>query len=243
MPTRAPRIGRSHWHLRGIDWLRRLPRSHAEAIRRASKTRECRAAEQLFGPIAVRPHVYLLEQGLVRIYRVSVDGREYTVGYVRPGELFGEVSVLSGQPSESFAQTVTPSRVLQIPRETFLRVLRSDNSVLYEVTKKTARRLVRCQSRAEDLVFCDTRTRLARLLLRLGEDFGQLSDGGLVVGFALSEQEMGTLIGATRQTVSDALGGLIRDGLVVRHNRRLRLADTQALRKFAGISRRSRAPA
>jgi CRP-like cAMP-binding protein len=243
MPTRSSRIGRTYWHLREIDWLRRLPRANAEAIRRASKSREYGAAEQLFGPVAARPHVYLLEQGLVRIYRVSVDGREYTVGYVRPGELFGEVSILTGQASESFAETVTPSRALQIPRETFLRVLRQNNPVLYEVTKKIARRLVRCQSRAGDLVFCDARTRLARLLLRLGEDFGQRSDGGLVLGLALSEQEMGTLIGATRQTVSDALGGLIRAGLVARHNRRLRLANAQALRKLATITPRSRAPA
>jgi CRP-like cAMP-binding protein len=208
-----------------------------------SPSSEYGTREQLFGPVVVRSHVYLLEHGLVRIYRVSVDGREYTVGYVRPGEVFGEVSVLTGQPSESFAQTVTSSRVLQIPRETFLRVLRSSTPVLYELTKKTARRLIRCQGRAEDLVFCDVRTRLARLLLRLGEDFGQRSNGGVVLRLALTAQELGMLIGATRQTASEVLGGLIRARLVARHNRRLRLADTEALRKFAGITPRSRAPA
>jgi CRP-like cAMP-binding protein len=205
------------------------------AIRRAAKTLEYQNGEHVFGPTAARPHVYLLVEGLVRIHRVSTRGEEFTVGYVRPGELFGEVSVIANQPSESFAQAVRPSKALRIPRETFLKVILSSNPVLYAVMKKIGQRLVRCQTRVEDLVFHDAPTRLARLLVRLGDEFGEWMDGGLALRLPLTQQEMAMLIGTTRQTVSAALGQLVRAGVVARDQRQLRVKDPRALRKFARL--------
>jgi len=96
-------------------------------------------------------------------------------------------------------------------------------------------RLIRCQSRAEDLVFCDARTRLARVLLRLVDDFGRRTDHELTVGLPLTEQEIATLIGTTRQTVSVALGEMVRAGVVVRRAKELVVADPRALRELAGV--------
>ena len=106
---------------------------------------------------------------------------------------------------------------------------------LYEVTKRIGLRLIRCQSRAEDLVFWDARTRLARALLRLADEFGRRTDHALEVGLPLTEQEIASLIRTTRQTVSVALGEMIRAGLVVCRARELVVADPRALRKLAGV--------
>jgi CRP-like cAMP-binding protein len=204
------------------------------AVRLASKRREYQPGEAVFRPTRTPRYVYLLEEGLVRIFRVSPGGSELTIGYVRPGEIFGEVSIITGGPRESFAHAARPSRVLEIPRDLFLKTVRSTRP-LYEVTKRIGQRLVRCQSRAEDLVFCDARTRLARLLLRLADDFGTRKDSEVAVGLPLTEQEIATLIGTSRQTVSGALGEMIRAGLVVRRARELVVTDPRTLRQVAGV--------
>jgi CRP-like cAMP-binding protein len=203
-----------HWHTPKVDWLASLPPSAAETIRRASSRHTYGAREAVFGPTPNPEYVCLLEQGLVRISRVSPTGDEFTVGYVRPGEVFGEVSVMAGQPRESFAQAWMPSNILRIPKEVFIRAVRGSNPVLYELAKRVGERLLKLQSRAEDLVFHDTRTRLARLLLRLAHEFGHSADGGLVIGLPLTQDELGKLIGATRQTVS--IGRVPRDAPVTR---------------------------
>lgn len=156
------------------------------------------------------------------------------MGYVRAGEIFGEVSVLTEAPRESFAHVARRSRILEIPKGVFLKAMRSTRP-LYEVTKRMGLRLIRCQSRAEDLVFCDARTRLARVLLRLVEDFGSRTDHELAVGLLLTEQEIATLIGTTRQTVSVALGEMVRAGVVARHARELAVTDPRALRELARV--------
>jgi CRP-like cAMP-binding protein len=163
-------------------------------------------------------------------------GGELTVGYVRPGEVFGEVSVITAQPRRSFAEASRRSRILAIPRDVFLRAL-SSSKPLFEVTKQMGERLIRWQSRAEDLVFCDARTRLARLLLRLADEFGDLESGGVTVGLGITQEEMATLIGATRQTVSVAVREMIRAKLITRRGRSLVIVDRDALRQSAGLAR------
>jgi CRP-like cAMP-binding protein len=178
----------------------------------------------------------MVEEGLVRIFRVSPTGDEFTVGYVRPGEVFGEVSVMAQRPRESFAQASVPSRILRIPKEAFIRAVRASNPVLYEVAKRIGERLLTLQSRAEDLVFHDARTRLARLLLRLADEFGHSVDGGLAVGLSLTQEDMAKLIGATRQTVSALLRELATDGLLERRGRQFFVTRPQSLRQLAQLT-------
>jgi CRP-like cAMP-binding protein len=234
--TRADdgRDRQDHWHLRRLNWLSTLTRAQAATVRRASRRREYDPRESIFRPTREPRHVCLLEDGLVRIFRLSPAGEEFTLGYVRPGEIFGEVSVLTGQARASFAQAARRSRVLEIPKSVFVRAVRG-NPPLYEVARRIGRRLIRCQSHAEDLVFYDARTRLARLLLRLADDFGRRTDRGLALGLQLTQHELATLIGSTRQTVSLALRGMVRTGAVTDGRRGLLIVDQRELREVAGF--------
>lgn len=219
-----------HWHLRKIDWLAALPKAQADAVRRASTTRVCNRGEFVFDPVEHPAHVYLLEEGLVRIVRLSPSGEELTLGYVRPGELFGAVSVIAGSARESFAEARTRVRVLRIPKGIFFKTVRANNSVLYEMTKLIGGRLVRCQSRIADLVFRDVRSRLANMLLSLAREYGHQTDRGLAIGLPLTQAEMATLIGTTRQSVNAVVHEMTAAGLVVRRGRELLITDLHALR-------------
>lgn len=213
------------------DWLRTLPAAAAKALRQVSTVRAYEASASVFGPSRDPQQVYVLEDGLVRIFRVTPTGAEFTLGYVRPGELFGEVSILGDNPRETFAQTKVASRILSIPRAAFVATLRAHNPVLYSVTKRIAQRVIALHSRAEDLVFLDARSRLVRLLVRLADEHGR-DDRGLAIGLPLTHGEIGTLIGTSRQTVSLLLRELSAAGLVARRGRQLvlpRPADLEAI--------------
>lgn len=224
-----------HWHLRNADWLATLPRDMAEAVRRHSTRRVHAAGDPVFGPTRQPDDVYLLEEGLVRIYRASAQGDEYTLEYVRPSELFGEVAVLAERPRESFAEARRRSVVLRIPRQVFLDALRSSAAALYQVTTKMGRALLTCRSRAEDLVFRDVRSRLAHLFLRLGDEFGTTGERGVTVELSLTHRELATLVGASRQTVSVALAELTEAGAIERRRRETVLRDRGALARLAQL--------
>jgi CRP/FNR family transcriptional regulator, cyclic AMP receptor protein len=224
-----------YWHLRNINWVTRLPQHELERMRRASRVETYRPGESIFGPSARPEYVYLVEDGLVRIYLSPPGAGEFTLAYVRPGEAFGEVAVIAEQPRRSFARARKPSRIRLIPRDEFVRALRSSSSALYELTKKMGRELITCFGRAEDLVFRSVPSRLARLLLRMAEEHGAKGQALQSVGISLTQDEIAMLIGASRQTVSAALRELVDAGLLARHGRRLSLVDVRGLRRLAEL--------
>jgi len=222
------------WHLRGLDWLRELSDADTERLLRSSSSREYARGEIVFEP-AARPHsVYLLERGLVRIYRLSAMGAEATLGYVRPGEVFGELEAFSDRPRESFAQAVRPSRVWRIPRAELRRLLDTHPRIAFSVTTQIGTRFKRIESRVEGLVFRNLRSRVAHILLELAEDFGREDNGELWIDLSLSQQDVATLVGATRQSVNACLRELRDAGLVAYRKRRFALLDPAALRRVAG---------
>ena len=220
-------------HAREEDWLRGMPAAAAKVLRTASTVRGHQSGELVFSPSREPTHVYVLEAGLVRLFRLTSTGAEFTLRYVRPGELFGEMSVVSDRPREEFAQARVASTILHIPRGAFVATLRAHNPVLHSVAKKMAGRVIDYQSRAEDLVFLDARQRLARFLLRIARQHGQRDGEGLTVGLSLTHAEIASVIGASRQTVSVHLGELSSAGLITRRGGQLDIPDPARLEAIA----------
>ena len=217
------------WHLHGLDFLSELSEGESARLLRGASSQEYPAAAVVFEP-AARPHsVYLLERGLVRIYRLSSGGDEATLGYVRPGEVFGELGAFSDRPRESFAQAVRPSLVWRVSRTALLQVLREHPRIALEVTAQIGNRFKRIESRVESLVFRNLRARIAHILLELAEDFGREDGKGIAIDLALSQQELAALVGATRQSVNLCLREMREAGLVRYRNRRFAVPDVAAL--------------
>ena len=223
------------WHLHGLDWLSALSDAETQRILGTSSSRDHASGETIFEPALHPRSVYLLERGLVRIYRLSAQGDEATLGYVRPGEVFGELSAFSDQPRESFASAVRPSRVWRIPWPELRRVLDSHPRIALSVTVQIGNRFKRIESRVEGLVFRNLRSRIAHILLELAEDFGRDEAGARLIDLPLSQQDIATLVGATRQSVNGCLRELRESALVSYRSRRFTLPDPAALRRAADV--------
>jgi CRP/FNR family cyclic AMP-dependent transcriptional regulator len=111
-------------------------------------------------------------------------------------------------------------------------VLAAHAGIVVAVTKQVGSRLKRIESRVEHLVFRSVPSRVAGILLELAEDFGRRETHGLVIEFAISQEELATLVGASRQAVNTSLRELEREGAIRRDGRSLVLLDIDALRQW-----------
>jgi CRP-like cAMP-binding protein len=225
------------WHLHNFDWLSELSPAETEELRRKSTQREYRPGEMIFAPAPHPRDVYLLERGLVRIFRASPSGAETTFGYVRPGEIFGELAAFSHKPRESFAQAVRTAFVWKLRRRLIREVLAAHPGIVLAVTTQVGSRLKRIESRVEHLVFRPVPSRVAGILLELAEDFGRQQPHGLLIDLAISQEALATLVGASRQTVNTSLRELERAGLIRRDGRRFVLLGVDALRRSRDAAR------
>lgn len=219
--------------MRNVDWLNQMDETERSELERGAVSRRYSRGEMVFAPTPQPHSVYLLETGLVRIYRLSEGGGETSFGYVAPGEVFGELPAFGDYPRESFAQAVRPSQVWKIPRENFRRVLSARSALALQVTRQIGDRLKRIETRIEDLVFRNVRTRVARMLGELSEDFGQVENGHRVIDIPITQSELATLVGATRQTVNQTLRELSDEGLIGRDNRRIVVLRPELLSRVA----------
>lgn len=217
------------WHIESFDWLHQLPAECLEKLRQGSTRREYDRGEMIFSPTPSPDSIYLLERGLVRIFRLSRSGDEATFGFVSPGNVFGELAAFGDYPRESFASAVQPSLAWRISRDVFQGVIADRPDLVVAVIQQVGNRFKRIESRVEHLVFRDVRSRVALILCELGEDLGQPDGNGPERNLSLSQAELATLVGTSRQSVNTTLHELEREGLIELGRRRIRLLRPQDL--------------
>jgi CRP-like cAMP-binding protein len=222
------------WHLGRIDWLRGLPEERLEGLQAGAISATYRPGEMVFMPDRQPEFVYVLVSGLVRIFRLSPSGDELQFGHVLPGEVFGELELFVDRPRESFAQAVERSLVWRITRDQFLLVLKSSPAVMFEVSRQMGGRFKKIEGRVEDLVFRSARSRIARILLQLAEEFALPDDRGTSIGLPLTQSELAVMIGTSRQTVNAGLSQLRQEGVLDYEGQRFTLLDSDRLRSIAG---------
>lgn len=191
---------------------------------------EVRRRRVVFLPGDPGKSIFFLTSGRVKLSRVTRDGKELTLSYLRPGEVFGEQCLVTGGPREEMAETMENAVLLELPREDFEALLTSEARVGAEMTHMLCQRRLDLERKVEDLVFKDVSAKLAELLLRLGQRYGQTEERGLLLEVKMTHQEMANLIGSTRETVSLTLSQYKRDGLILTEGRKIILLSVEGLK-------------
>lgn len=233
MSTVSPPVT-NMWFLRKVNLLEDVDRTELERAARVMMLKEIPRGETIQLSVEGSNRVYFLFKGKVGVSRIdSTTGKEMMLYLVRPGEPFGLLSG-SNRDSESIAKVLSKSLIGYVEKEDFLRLTRK-GAVHPRLEKLLETRLIKVENRLEELAFCDVPTRLARLLLRLSEDFpGSCpTNSGALISLRLTQQEIGNLIAASREITSLTLNEFLRDGWVERHSRRLCLHDRAAIKRAA----------
>lgn len=145
-------------------------------------------------------------RGRVRISAVSAEGREVMLNVINAGEVFGEIALLDGNPRSADATAIEPTDLLVVERRLFLPFLGSNVDIYPRLLAVLCARLRQTSSALEDLALFALPTRLARVLLNLARDYGRPTPRGTRIEFKLSQRDLSTLVGASRETVNKQIG-------------------------------------
>lgn len=173
--------------------------------------------------------VYFVERGRVKVYRLSVDGREITLGILGPGDIFGEEALLRVDPRETFAETLEPSTVFFVDAREFRRIASRSPQLAMRLFEIAGARLARTQRQVEDLAFRGVTSRIANLLIGMADDHGVTEGTEIVLTPRLTHQQMASLVGTTRETFTATLSKLSHSDLIRSSRRAVRILDLGAL--------------
>lgn len=226
-------MNEKYWYLKQCPVLTELTSVQIQSLESECFSREFARGETIYLPSDMGHSVMLLARGRVRIYHVTEEGKQAILGFVETGELFGELSAFSGSLRDEFAEATEKSLVVLMPRQTVQQLMRDHPSVSMKLTSLFGLRLKRIERRLKSLLFRSSRDRLIHLLLELGERYGRRTPDGLLIAQKISHQDMASIIGATRETVTITLGELQDEGILSIDRRRVTLKDFDGLAQSA----------
>ena len=172
----------------------------------------------------------VIVSGRVRIGTISEDGREVALGVLGPGDVIGEMSVLDGEEVSADVTALEDCVLLFIERARFLRLLSANSDLCLRMMAVLCRRLRRSNATLEELALLDLGARLARLLLRLAGDYGAAAaGGGTRIEVRLSQKDLGTLVGSSREKVNKQLRAWEEAGVLAKDQGHLVVLQRDAL--------------
>ncbi len=113
--------------------------------------------------------------GRVRISAVNAEGKEITLNVINPGEVFGEIALLDGQPRSADAHAIEDTVLLVVERRHFMPFLASNQTLATRLLAVLCERLRSTSMALEQIALFDLEARLARLILKLAADYGRPS--------------------------------------------------------------------
>jgi CRP/FNR family transcriptional regulator, cyclic AMP receptor protein len=210
-----------------------LDQEGAQALMESLTEQIVAKGEILFHEGEFGDHLFLILEGKVKLGHASTDGRESLMAVLGPGEMFGELSLFDPGLRAATATALTQARVLSLGNTQLMPWLAGRPEVAAALLQALARRLRRTNEAMADLVFSDVPGRVAKALMELGEKFGTLIPGGLLVTHDMTQEELAQLVGASRETVNKALADFAQRGWISLESRQVLILDVERLGKRA----------
>jgi len=198
-----------------------------EELLGGSTSRRVEKGETLFLDGEPCRGMFLVQSGVIKIYKLSESGKEQILTLARPGDAVAELPLFDGGDYPASAGAMEDSVVLFVPATLVNELLERKPQLCRSVIAALAKRLRKLVGLVEDLSLRHVRERLARLLI---EEAG----GKLVFHLAFTNEELAARLGSVRDVISRTMSALQAEGLIRLEGRRVEIISPRGLAELAG---------
>jgi len=220
----------SRWHLGEDDFFHGMEQER-QAFVALARRRELSKNDIVFFEEDQSASCFYLQTGLIKIFRITASGKEPIFFLRRSGEMLGLAEVLGSEPRKANAQALAPSVLYEIDRDAFETFLAGHFQAAKRAIEVLGRRLRYLGEQVGNLIACDVRTRLIKLLVYLAYDsLGDVADWTrpAVIAPRVTQEQMAAMVGSCQQTVSELLKSFHAAGLIHMDRRSITIPDPLA---------------
>lgn len=213
----------------GLALFNGLPREDLEELALIAADQKHPKGRTLFHEGGEAFGFYGIVSGRVKIFKLSLDGKEQILHIFGEGEFFGEVPVFAGGRFPAHAETLEPSRLLFFPKDAFKALVARKPSLAMNMLAILSRRLRTFVHLVEDLSLKEVPGRLAAYLLFLSDH----NASAPVFELDITKGQLASLLGTIPETLSRILGRLSQQEFIRVDGRRIELLNREALEGLA----------
>lgn len=219
----------SYWFIKNCNLFEQVTREDIQWLESRSKMRKLKRGEPVYLPTQLETAILLVASGRIKTCHVTPEGKQSILSFVEPGEIFGELALVGSHSRSEYAEAVEATTLVAMEVNDLHAILHKYPSVSFGITKLIGLRRQRIERRLKNLLFRSNRERIIHLLLELAESYGQQTSEGINLSIKLSHQEIASLIGSTRETVTVVLGQIQLEGKIKTARRRILIRDLDSL--------------
>jgi CRP-like cAMP-binding protein len=197
------------WYLENFNLFKTL--SAYEKVKMSTKAKHSvmKKNDYIYFPEDPSSTIFFLKKGRVKIGSYSGNGKEIIKAILKPGEIFGELSLVGQQTRKDFAIALDNNLIVcALGMKDMEEMIEANPMIGIKVTKLIGFRLQQIEQRLESLVFKDARTRIVDFIVDLGHENGIAIGKEILVKHRLTHMDIANLTATSRQTVTTTLNEL-----------------------------------
>jgi CRP/FNR family transcriptional regulator, dissimilatory nitrate respiration regulator len=206
-----------------------LPREQLGDLAAIALTRAYARGRTIFSEGEPATGFYVVSSGVVKIFKLSPEGKEQILHIFGPGEPFGEVPVFEGRRFPAHAVALEDSRFLFFPRTAFVDLIKSNPSLALNMLAMLSRRLRRFTVLVDNLSLKEVPGRLAAHLLYLSDQ----ADGADTVDLGVPKGQLAALLGTIPETFSRILTKMVKQGYIEAEGTKVKILDRERMSELA----------
>jgi CRP/FNR family transcriptional regulator, cyclic AMP receptor protein len=188
--------------LRDNCLLGKLAPQHIDRLSTCIITKSVKRGTNIFAKGEPGTSLFAIGAGTVKISAPSVEGKDAVLNVLGKGDIFGEIALLDGHPRTADATAVTDCALYVIERRDFLPLMREEPEITLRLIEILCSRLRRTTDQAEEVMFLDLPSRLAKALMRLVDaDIGDMRERKILI----TQKDLGNIIGMSRESTNKQL--------------------------------------
>jgi CRP/FNR family transcriptional regulator, dissimilatory nitrate respiration regulator len=212
-----------------VPLFKGLPPAQLRQLASIAAYKSYKRGERIFTEGEEATGFYILIVGRVKVAKLAPDGKEQILHILGILEPFGEVPVFAGERFPANAEAMEDSKVLFLPREAFIHLIKKEPSVAMNMLALLSRRLRQFSSLIESLSLKGVPGRLASYLLYLS----RLRQDSDLLELDVSKTLLANFLGTIPETLSRILGRMVQEGLIEVDGRRIRLLNRATLEEVS----------
>ena len=169
--------------------------------------------EALFFPGDVSQKLYIINNGKLKVSRLSESGKEQVIRILEPGDFIGEISLFTRSPIKSYAEALEDTGICTIDGENLEIIMTKYPQIAIKILEEVSKRLEGAESTIEQIGLYDTGHRIAKRLLMMSSDNRRIS-------LTMSKRDFASSMGMTQETLSRKLSEFQNMGLIELHGQR-----------------------
>jgi len=193
-------------YLKQVDLFAGLSDADIQELSNVARKRTFRSGEVIFHRDDPGQVLYIIKEGKVKICLISPEGQEISLVVFGKGEYFGELALLDGLGRSTDAIALEKVECYTLQRSDFHKAIMKNPLIAIKVLEVLSKRLRNTDQQVEDLIFLDVYGRVAKKLLELANTHGVKVETGIRIDVRLTQQELASMVGASRESVNKVLG-------------------------------------